>query len=117
MVEFNCVIQYKKSKPEEDSRELEKLRNMGIELDPGNYDKEEKIEEKIVKYAFDCSHILEVRETFVEFKGDFQPSVLVAYKMAENVIQETPPLLVSWEGFFKKIKEYNESNKKNIKTE
>ena len=103
LIEFNIV-----SILVDDSvdREREKYLEMGMDIP-----EDKSQEEKIVKYAFDCSKIVEVRQTFVRYKGEFLPAVVATYS---KDLLYTPPLLTTFEEFKNKV---NEHNKQNTKTE
>src|SRR5699024_3611967 len=87
-LEFEVVIYLKDSSKD---LEIEKYLDMGIDYVP-----EEEQEEKIVKYSFNPTKILEVRQTFVKYRGDWRDSVVVTYG-DDNF--ETPPLLTTFEKF------------------
>lgn len=100
-LEFEVVIYLKDSSKD---LEVEKYLDMGIDYVP------EEQEERIVKYSFNPTKILEVRQTFVKYRGDWRDSVIVTYG-DDNF--ETPPLLATFEEFKRKV---NEHNKKIIET-
>lgn len=100
-LEFEVVIYLKDSSKD---LEIEKYLDMGIDIP------EEELEERIVKYSFNPTKILEVRQTFVKYRGDWRDAVIVTYGDRDF---ETPPLLTTFEEFKRKV---NEHNKKIIKT-
>lgn len=108
MVEFNCIIYMVDPRKKE---EEEKMKALGLDL-PESSARIPK--EKIVKYSFEGIHIKEVRETFVQYKGELHPAVIATFKITEDLVQETPPLLCSWDEFHSKI--YEQYNKKSFKT-
>ena len=77
---------------------IQKLLDMGIEPS------EETTDQKFVKYSFDPTNIVEVRQTYVEYKGEWLDAVVVTF--TENNY-ETPPLLVHYDKFKTMINEHN----------
>lgn len=102
LLEFDVVAYLKDDKKKE---EQDKYREMGINISS----EEEEREEKLVKYAFDPTTLTEVRQTFVMYQGKWQDAVVAT--VAEP-LYETPPLLVNYEQFKQKFKEWDETNKK-----
>lgn len=98
-MEFDCIVYLMDDKSEE---ELEKYENLGIELP----EEEEYEDQKIVKYSFDASNIVEIRQTFIKYKDNFMDAVCVTFLM-DRVPSTTPPLLISYNNFKEKLNEYN----------
>lgn len=101
-LEYDVVIYLEKS--QEEKQELEKLKEMGIPVSKEDQEKEEKT----AKYSFDPSTIVEMRQTYVKFMGEFRDAVVVSFT---KHIYETPPLLVTYEQFKKDLKVWHENNK------
>jgi hypothetical protein len=93
-----------------EKEEEEKLRALGLEPSGGIPKAPEEI---IVKYSFEATEIKEVRETFIKYQGELHPAVVATFKISQEVIQETPPLLCTWDEFHSKI--YEQYNKKSLK--
>lgn len=88
------------------SREEETQRYLELGIEPPK----SPVEEKIVKYAFDCScPIAEVRETFVTYRGETLPAVVVTF--TEDYMY-TPPLLTTIEELKSRIYEHFEKSNK-----
>ena len=85
-LEFDVVIYY----VDEQTRKFEE---MGLE--PVK-------EERIVKYSFDATKVLEIRQTFVNYKEEPVDAVVVTW--GDNY--ETPPLMISYDEFKVKYNEY-----------
>lgn len=83
--------------------EVQKLYDMGI------VPNDENANEKMVKYCFDVSNIVEMRQTYVKYKEQWLDAVVVSY--SEEYIM-TPPLVIHYDEL-KKI--LNEHHNKNIK--
>ncbi len=105
LLEFDCIVYL--SKPSED-RQAEKYRDLGINMP----EEDEQEGEKIVKYAFDASKVIEVRETFAYYKSEWIPATGVVY-MVGDIVADTPPLLIAYKDF-KNI--LNEHIQKSLKT-
>jgi len=90
MIEFNTVLYLKK---EEDSV---------VEY---AYEKE-----ALAKYRFNPDEILEVTDTFILYDEEWHNGITVFYRKGDH-INETPPILGTYEDLVRKMKE-NESNKK-----
>lgn len=103
LIEFNCIVYLKNDKAQEEVRKFE---DMGMTFPV----EEQENEEKIVKYSFDASKIAEIRETFIKYKGEWQNAVCATFAMTDKVITETPPLLISYEDFKRKVNEHNQKN-------
>jgi len=103
LLEFNCIVYLKN---DEADSQAEKFVDMGIPVP----EEIEEQEERIVKYSFDASNIAEVRETFIKYKGEWEDAVCATFAMTDKVITETPPLLVSYEEFKRKVNEYNQKS-------
>ena len=84
--------------------QTEKWESMGITPDENN------LEKRFVKYSFDPSTIIEIRQTFVMYKQRWLDAVVCVFT-DQNL--ETPPLLVHYDKFKRMLDEYN---KENIKT-
>ena len=82
---------------------VQKLLDMGI-IPTGD-----TLDEKFVKYSFDPSTIVEMRQTYVEHEGEWLDAVVCTFK--DNNF-ETPPLLVHYNEFKKMLNEYNKKNTK-----
>lgn len=72
--------------------------------DMGIIPSEDYMEQRFVKYAFDPTTIVEVRQTFVKYKQEWLDAVVCTY--TENNF-ETPPLLVHYKEFKRMLDEYN----------
>ena len=68
---------------------------------------EEDREQRFVKYAFNPTTIVEVRQTFVKYKQEWLDAVVCTF--TENNF-ETPPLLVHYDKFKRMLDEYNKKN-------
>lgn len=101
LLEFN-VVAYLKNKKH--NQELEKLKEMGVPVP-----EEEEKEEKLVKYSFNPKTIIEYRQSFVEYMGEWRDATVVSFT---DHVYETPPLLIHYDMFKQKLKEWNETNKK-----
>lgn len=75
--------------------------------DMGIMPSEEEQEHRFVKYSFDASTIVEIRQTFVKYKGEWLDAVVCTY--TENNF-ETPPLLVEYNRFKEMLDEYNKES-------
>lgn len=93
-MEFDIVVHHYNS-------ETERLENLGIDAPK---------DEKIVKYSFKATDLIELRQTYVEYEGETYDSVVVSYDV-KGTCYVTPPLLVSYENF---KTQYNEHYKKSI---
>ena len=81
--------------------QTQKWEDMGIILS------EDHMEQRFVKYAFDPTTIVEVRQTFVKYKQEWLDAVVCTY--TENNF-ETPPLLVHYKEFKRMLDEYNKKS-------
>ncbi len=104
-MEFNVIVYLSNPKA---SAEAERLEEMGIKIPDDN----SGIEERIVKYAFDASNIVEIRETLSKFGDGWEPAISVTY-MVKGKVFDTPPLLIEYQEFKKII---NGNNKKSTET-
>ncbi len=102
LIEFDVVVYLQDDKVQ---KEMEKYMEMGV------HPPEQEQQEKIVKYAFDCSNIIEVRQTFVMYKGGWKDAIVATIS---EPLYETPPLLTTYKAFKEKV---NEHNKKNTETQ
>ena len=75
--------------------------------DMGITPSEDNMEQRFVKYSFDPSTVVEMRQTFVEYKGEWLDAVVCTY--TENNF-ETPPLLVHYNEFKRMLDEYNKES-------
>ena len=64
---------------------------------------------KFVKYSFDPSTIVEMRQTYVEHEGEWLDAVVCTF--TDNNF-ETPPLIVHYNEFKRMLNEYNKKNTK-----
>lgn len=103
-MEFDYVIYLNNTKEQESNS---KLRELGLEVTESDLK-----EERIAKFSFDVSSIAEIRETFVDYNDSWESAVCCVY-VCNNVTIDTPPLLIGYEEFKKRIDEYN---KESIKT-
>ena len=81
--------------------QTQKWEDMGIIPSEGH------MEQRFVKYAFDPTTIVEVRQTFVKYKQEWLDAVVCTY--TENNF-ETPPLLVHYKEFKRMLDEYNKKS-------
>ena len=81
--------------------QTQKWENMGI------IPSEDSIEQRFVKYAFDPSTIVEMRQTFVKYQEEWLDAVVCTF--TENNF-ETPPLLVHYNKFKRMLDEYNKES-------
>lgn len=107
LLEYTVVTYLRDDKAKE---EQDKYREMGIPMDSEEVEKEERL----LKYCFDPSEVIEVRQTFVTYQGRWEDAVVVSIT---NKLYETPPLLVSYDEFKKDLKEWNETYKKTNETQ
>lgn len=105
LLEFDVIIYLKDDNAK---KEANKLRDMGIEVP----EVEEK-EEKIAKYSFNPSEIYEYRQTYVKYKGDILDAVTVTFT---SHLYETPALLIHYDEFKERLKQWNENNQEIIET-
>ena len=75
--------------------------------DIGIIPSEDHMEQRFVKYAFDPTTIVEVRQTFVKYKQEWLDAVVCTY--TENNFK-TPPLLVHYKEFKRMLDEYNKKS-------
>lgn len=95
-LEFEVLIVLK-------NEQTQKLIDMGI--DPTVI----RMEHKFVKYSFDPSTIVEMRQTYVEHEGEWLDAVVCTF--TDNNF-ETPPLIVHYNEFKRMLNEYNKKNTK-----
>lgn len=95
-LEFEVLIVLK-------NEQTQKLIDMGI--DPT----EIRMEHKFVKYSFDPSTIVEMRQTYVEHEGEWLDAVVCTF--TDNNF-EIPPLIVHYNEFKRMLNEYNKKNTK-----
>ena len=77
--------------------------------DMGIIPNEEHMEQRFVKYAFDPTTIVEIRQTFVKYKQEWLDAIVCTY--TENNF-ETPPLLIHYKEFKRMLDEYNKKSTK-----
>lgn len=110
-LEFDIVIFKNPSKSEIMNRE--KLLDMGI-----SYSDDEEREESLSKYTFIPKIIIEFNKTLVSYNGEDKEAVICTYLPHKNSrTYQTPPLVVSYEKFKERIREYYANNKKNTETQ
>ena len=78
-------------------QELERLMNLGIEPS-----EDSSTDDRIVKYKFDTSKIFEIRQTFVEYRGEHLDAVVAGYTVGNEVLF-TPAILMEYNEFLKHI--------------
>lgn len=81
--------------------QTQKWENMGI------IPSEDSMEQRFVKYSFDPSTIVEMRQTFVKYQEEWLDAVVCTF--TENNF-ETPPLLVHYDKFKRMLDEYNKES-------
>jgi hypothetical protein len=92
------------SLPSEEVQEQDSyLKELGINIPPNKPEHDERK----ARYAFQPQNILEYRETSVTFEKQSVPSVVVLY-IVNDKVNETPPLLCSFEQFEKDLEKYYE---------
>lgn len=79
--------------------------------DMGMQPREEFKDERVTMFSFIAQEVIEYRQTYVKYKGEWRDCVVCVYKHDDTVF-DTPALLVSYEQFKKDLNDY----KKNIKT-
>src|SRR5690606_9420204 len=93
LLEFEVVV-YLKDDPQ-DLEQLEKLQDLGLNIPQ---DEDEDLNDRIVSYSFSPDQIIEVRQSFVKYKGNWENAVVCGFTKGKYNF-ETPPLLVDYEEF------------------
>jgi len=104
LIEFECVAFLNN---ESAQKEKQKYEELGIDIpeeDTSN------IDERIVKYCFDPTHIVEAKQTFIRYKGEWVDAVIAMYLMNGKLPNETPFLLTTYKEFKERIDEHNKKS-------
>lgn len=77
-----------------------------------NYqDTEDITVDRIVSYSFEPDDIIEIRETFVKYNGEWREAVMCSF-LRGNYNYQTPPLLTTYEELKTQLDEYNKKKLK-----
>ena len=88
-----------KIKTQQEVEEEEKLRDLGLPVD-------DEITQELMRYSFVPHDIVEYRETYVMYKGNYEKGVICTYS-SQHETMDTPILLCTVEEFEEEVNKLN----------